>query len=87
MNGDSGYANAFQFYGLYVHCLSCLVLVYRLQTLAQKKFFYSLERQMEGNTRPVARVIVCLNQESIAKLSYLLYSRVSVLVARKNLGA
>jgi hypothetical protein len=51
---------------LYVHCLSCLELVYRLlTTLAQKKrkrFFYSLKKQMEDNTRPVARVIVCLSQ-------------------------
>ena len=50
---------------LYVHCLSCcLVLAYRLlTTLAKKKvFFYSIERQMENNTRPIARVIVCLSQ-------------------------
>jgi hypothetical protein len=55
---------------LYVHCLSCLVMVYQLQ-LWQKKgnFFYSLKRQMEDDTRPVAHVIICLCQENIAKLS------------------
>ena len=86
---------------LYVHCVSCLVLVYRLlTTLAKKKresvslslslslsLSYRLERQMEANTRPVARVVVCLSQESSAKFSYLLDLRVSVLVVRKNLGA
>jgi hypothetical protein len=50
----------------------------------RKSFFYSIKGQMEDNTRPVARVIVCLSQENIAKLIYLLDS---VLVARKNLGA
>ena len=81
---------------LYVHCLSCLALVYRLLTTLpptppqkkkRKSFFYSFKRQMEDNTRPVARVVVCLSQENIAKRIYLLDSRISVLVARKNLCA
>jgi hypothetical protein len=46
-------------------------MVYQLQLWKKKKkgFFYSLKRQMEDDRRPVARVIVCLSQENIAKLT------------------